>query len=107
MKFENNYDAIAVIDIGHETTQFIIITASSMWMCSIPIGGKSLIIDALAKSFKLSETKAQTLLKDAKDSKYSRQIFQSMRPVFINLTQEIQHSVGIFESTHRQQKVKK
>ncbi len=53
------------------------------------------------KSFKLSFAKAESLKKTAATSKYARQIFQAMRPVFADLVAEIQRSIGFYSSTHR------
>ena len=38
---------------------------------------------------------------------YARQIFQAMRPIFADLVQELQRSIGFYSSTHRDANVEK
>jgi hypothetical protein len=59
------------------------------------------------KSFKLSFTKAESLKRTADSSKYARQIFQAMRPIFADLVQELQRSIGFYSSTHRDTEIEK
>ncbi|MGB2986133.1 MAG: pilus assembly protein PilM, partial [Phycisphaerae bacterium] len=61
----------------------------------------------LVKSFKLSFSKAENLKRTADSSKYARQIFQAMRPIFADLVQELQRSIGFYSSTHRDTHVEK
>lgn len=89
-----------LLDIGAENTDLIIGTPHSLWTRTIPIGGNR-FTDALVTSFKLSFAKAESLKKSAEQSKYRRQIFQAMRPVFADLVQELQRSIGFYSSTHR------
>ncbi|MEZ6082812.1 MAG: type IV pilus assembly protein PilM [Phycisphaerae bacterium] len=92
--------ATIIIDIGTESTDLIIGTESSLWTRSIQLGGNN-FTEALVKAFKLSFSKAETLKRTAATSKYARQIFQAMRPVFADLVQELQRSVGYYTATHR------
>lgn len=89
-----------LIDVGAENTDLVVATAHSLWTRTIPIGGNA-CTDALVKSFKLSFSKAESLKRTAETSKYRRQIFQAMRPVFADLVQELQRSIGFYSSTHR------
>ncbi len=100
--FEEN---TVVVDIGHEFTQ-IIIVAPTMWTRVVPLGGERLL-EKLVKDFKLSESKAKSLLKSVEESKYARQIFQSMQPVYADLVSEIQRSIDFFSSTHHDTKINK
>ncbi len=92
--------ATVIIDIGTESTDLIVGTESSLWTRSIQLGGNN-FTEALVKAFKLSFSKAETLKRTAATSKYARQIFQAMRPVFADLVQELQRSVGYYTATHR------
>ncbi len=47
------------------------------------------------------------LKRNANTSKYARQIFQAMRPVFADLVAEIQRSIGFYSSVHRESRIKK
>jgi type IV pilus assembly protein PilM len=89
-----------LINIGTESTDLILAGRDTLWTRSIPIGGNN-FTEALVKAFKLSFTKAENLKKQAATSKYARRIFQAMRPVFADLVQELQRSIGRYTSAHR------
>ncbi len=95
-----------VVDVGASNADLVISTKNSFWTRTIPIGGNS-FTEALVKSFKLSFSKAESLKRSADTSKYRRQIFQAMRPVFADLVQELQRSIGFYSSTHREAKINK
>ncbi|MCH7813861.1 MAG: pilus assembly protein PilM, partial [Planctomycetes bacterium] len=73
-----------ILDIGAENTDLVVATPHSLWTRSIPLGGNN-FTEALVKSFKLSFSKAENLKHSAASSKYARQIFRSMRPIFADL----------------------
>jgi len=95
-----------IIDLGAENTDLIIAEGESIWLRSIPIGGNN-FTDVLVKSFKLPFGKAEELKRNANTSKYARQIFQAMRPVFADLVAEIQRSIGFYSSVHRDSRIAK
>jgi type IV pilus assembly protein PilM len=95
-----------LLDIGAENTDLIIATPNNLWTRSIAIGGNN-FTEALVKSFKLSFSKAESLKRTASTSKYARQVFQAMRPVFADLVQELQRSIGFYSSTHRDAEINK
>ncbi len=95
-----------LLDIGAEATDLIIATKHSLWTRTIHIGGNR-FTEALVKSFKLSFSKAENLKRTAASSRYARQIFQAMRPIFADLVQELQRSIGFYSSTHRDARVDK
>jgi type IV pilus assembly protein PilM len=88
------------MDIGTQSTDVIIVEDGGIWLRTLPIGGNN-FTDALVKAFKLSFSKAEKLKKEAGTSKYARQIFQAMRPVFADLVQEMQRSLGYYQSMNR------
>ncbi len=96
--FGNN--TTILLDIGADNTDLIIATPDSLWTRTVQIGGNS-FTEAIVKAFKLSFAKAESLKRTAADSKYARQVFQAMRPVFADLVQELQRSIGFYSSTHR------
>lgn len=89
-----------VVDIGAEHTDLVFIDAGRIWLRTINIGGNN-FTDAISKSFKVSFTKAEQLKRTAATSKYQKQIYQAMRPVFADLVAEIQRSKGFYDSSHR------
>ncbi len=98
--------ATVLIDVGAQNTDLIIVEANAAWTRNIPLGGNS-FTEALVRAFKLSFAKAESLKRSAATSKYARQIFQAMRPVFADLVAEIQRSIGFYSSTHRGVELKK
>ncbi|MDP9175531.1 MAG: type IV pilus assembly protein PilM [Planctomycetota bacterium] len=95
-----------IVDLGAENTDLIIADGETIWLRSIPIGGNN-FTEVLVKSFKLPFAKAEELKRNANTSKYARQIFQAMRPVFADLVAEIQRSMGFYSSVHRDSRIKK
>ncbi|MGE3182813.1 MAG: type IV pilus assembly protein PilM [Phycisphaerae bacterium] len=93
--------ACVVIDVGAQNTDLIVVEPNRAWSRNIPLGG-SAFTENLVRAFKLTFAKAEDLKRSAASSKYARQIFQAMRPVFADLVQEIQRSIGFFSSTHRE-----
>ncbi len=102
MHFEDRIgdDAVVLLDIGAVNTDLVVATKAGLWTRTIPLGG-SRFTDTLVKSFKLSFAKAENLKRTAATSKYARQVFQAMRPVFAELVQELSRSLGFYRSTHR------
>ncbi|MBI3835047.1 MAG: type IV pilus assembly protein PilM [Planctomycetes bacterium] len=99
-------DTMILIDIGAENTDLVVATPDSLWTRTIPMGGNT-FTEALVKSFKLSFAKSEALKRTAAESKYARQVFQAMRPIFADLVQELQRSIGFYASTHREAKVER
>lgn len=98
--------ALVLINVGSQNTDLVIVEPNSAWTRNIPLGGNS-FTEALVRAFKLSFAKAESLKRTAATSKYARQIFQAMRPVFAELVAEIQRSIGFYSSTHRDVELKK
>src|SRR3954464_3430039 len=94
------------MDSGAENTDLIIAEGQSVWLPTLPIGGNN-FTEALAKSFKLTFAKAEELKRNAATSKYAKQIFQAMRPVFADLVAETQRSIGFYASVHRDARIGK
>lgn len=95
-----------LLDVGAEATDLIICTPHGLWTRAIPIGGNR-FTEALIKAFKLSFSKAEKLKREAAKSRYARQIFQAMRPVFNDLVQELLRSIGFYSTTHRGAKIER
>lgn len=95
-----------IIDIGAEHTDLIVIDQGRLWLRTINIGGNA-FTDALVKGFKQPFARAEQLKKTAATSKYAKQIFQTMRPVFADLVAEIQRSIGHYNSSHRDSKLER
>ncbi|MHC4294474.1 MAG: type IV pilus assembly protein PilM [Planctomycetota bacterium] len=93
--------ATLLADVGADKVDLVIADGARIWTRTIQIGGNG-FTEALVRAFKLSFSKAERLKRTAAASKYARQIFQAMRPVFADLVQEIQRSIGYYASLHRE-----
>jgi type IV pilus assembly protein PilM len=98
--------ATIIIDIGAENTDLVVCTGSTVWQRCIPMGGNA-FTRAVADTFKLNFEKAEKLKRTAAMSKYARQVFQAMRPVFTDLASEIQRSLGFYNSSNPNTKLSK
>ncbi len=98
--------ATLVVDVGADKTDLVVADGPRIWTRTLQLGGNNFTA-ALVKAFKLSFTKAEKLKRTAATSKYARQIFQAMRPVFAELVQEIQRSIGYYTSLHRESRFKR
>ena len=98
--------ATLLIDIGAAKTDLVISDGPRIWTRTLQLGGNN-FTEVLMKVFKLSFSKAERLKRTAGTSKYARQIFQAMRPVFAELAQEIQRSIGYYTSLHRESRLRK
>lgn len=92
--------AVVLLDMGTADTNLVICTKLSVWQRCIPLGGNN-FTKAIIDAFKLDFAKAEKLKRGAPVSKYARQIFHAMKPVFTDLGAEIQRSLGYFSGSHR------
>jgi type IV pilus assembly protein PilM len=90
--------ATVFIDIGTTATDVVIADKERCWIRTFPIGGNHFTI-AIAEAFQISHSKAEGLKKEVSSSKYAKQIMAAMRPVFTDLLQDLQRSLGYFTST--------
>ncbi|HUS90337.1 MAG TPA: type IV pilus assembly protein PilM [Phycisphaerae bacterium] len=98
--------ATLLADVGADKTDLVVSDGVRVWTRTIQIGGNN-FTEALVRTFKLSFEKAEKLKRSAASSKYARQVFQAMRPVFADLVQEIQRSLGYYTSLHRETRFKR
>ena len=96
--------ATVVLNVGADNTDLVVCTKSSVWQRCILIGGNS-FTRAIADAFRLNFEKAEKLKRTAPVSKYARQIFQAMRPVFTDLGSEVQRSLGFYSNSNPDTKI--
>lgn len=96
---------IVFLDIGTSATDLIIADEGRCWIRTFPLGGTH-FTDAVVNAFKLSYSKAEKLKQESTSSKYAKQIMQAMRPVFSDLLQDVQRSLGYYTSLHRNRELK-
>jgi type IV pilus assembly protein PilM len=100
LQLTKNSDPIVFLDVGTNATDVVIADRGRCWIRTFPLGGTH-FTEAIASAFKLSYTKAEKLKHEASTSKYAKQIMQAMRPVFSDLLQDLQRSIGYFQSLNR------
>ncbi|MEN0020257.1 MAG: type IV pilus assembly protein PilM [Planctomycetota bacterium] len=88
-----------LLDVGATATDLIVAEKGRVWIRTFPLGGHE-FTNALIESFKLSYAKAEKLKREAEQSKHARHIFQAMRTVFTDLAQDVQRSVGYYQTLH-------
>ena len=96
--------ATVVLNIGADNTDLVVCTKSAVWQRCILIGGNS-FTRAISDAFRLNFEKAEKLKRTAPVSKYARQIFQAMRPVFTDLGSEVQRSLGFYNNSNPDTKI--
>ncbi|MCA9241745.1 MAG: type IV pilus assembly protein PilM [Planctomycetales bacterium] len=101
---ENPPSSKVVLSFGADTTDIVITNGYRVWQRNIPIGG-SHFTKALTKELKLTFAKAEHLKKNAKQAEDPRALFKAMRPVFSDLSAEIQRSLTFFMSNNRHAKL--
>ena len=96
--------ATVVINVGADNTDLVVCTKSAVWQRCILIGGNS-FTRAISDAFRLNFEKAEKLKRTAPVSKYARQIFQAMKPVFTDLGSEVQRSLGFYNNSNPDTKI--
>jgi type IV pilus assembly protein PilM len=93
-------NAVVLLDIGADNTNLVVCTKSAVWQRCIPLGGNN-FTKTIGEAFKLNFEKAEKLKRSAPVSKYARQIFHAMTPVFTDFGTEVQRSMGYYSSSHK------
>jgi type IV pilus assembly protein PilM len=106
LAFTEKTPGTIILDIGTTSTDLIIAEAGRVWIRTFPIGGHH-FTEALVNSFQLSYPKAEKFKREAESSKHARHIFQAMRPVFSDLAQDVQRSIGYYQSLHKDAKLER
>lgn len=99
-------DGVIYVDVSTRSTDLIFVEGGAVWIRTLPIGGNA-FTEAIARAFQISFTKAEQLKKEAATSKYARQISQAIRSDLANLQQEIQRSIGYYQSLNRDANITK
>lgn len=99
LEFTEDTPGTIILDVGTVATDLIIAESGRVWVRTFPIGGHQ-FTEALVNTFKTTYGKAEKLKREAEQSKHARHVFQAMRPVFGDLVQEVQRSIGFYSSVH-------
>ena len=95
-----------LLDVGTTSTDLVIAHSGRVWVRTFPIGGHE-FTNALVEQFRLSYPKAEKLKREAEQSKHARHVFQALRPVFSDLVQDVQRSIGYYQSMHPDAKLER
>lgn len=98
--FNEKTPGTVILDVGTTSTDLIVAEPGRMWIRTFPLGGHQ-FTEALVSAFKLSYLKAEKLKREAEASKHARHVFQAMRPVFADLAQDVQRSIGYYQNLHK------
>lgn len=99
LEFTEQMPGTILLDIGTMATDLVIAHSGRVWVRTFPIGGHQ-FTEALVETFKVPYSKAEKLKREAEQTKHARHVFQAMRPVFTDLVQEVQRSIGYYQSLH-------
>lgn len=100
LQFTEKTPGTIIVDVGTTSTDLIVAEAGRVWIRTFPIGGHQ-FTEALVNQFKLSYPKAEKLKRESEEGANARHVFQAMRPVFTDLAQDIQRSIGYYQSLHK------
>jgi len=104
MQFTEKTPGTVILDIGTTSTDLIVAEGGRLWIRTFPIGGHQ-FTEALVTAFNASYAKAEKLKREAESTQHTRHVLQAMRPVFGDLAQDVQRSIGYYMSTHRDAKL--
>ncbi len=99
-QFDATTPGTVILDVGTTSTDLIVCEPGRLWIRTFPVGGHQ-FTQALVDAFKLSYAKAEALKLQAEQSKHARHVFQALRPVFGDLAQDVQRSIGYYQSSHK------
>ena len=88
---------MAFLDIGTRATDLVVIQDGRCWIRTFAIGGHS-FTEAIASAFGLPYSKAERYKAEAATHTYAKQLMRAMKPVFDDLLQEVQRSLGHHQS---------
>ncbi|MCB9845054.1 MAG: type IV pilus assembly protein PilM [Phycisphaeraceae bacterium] len=101
LEFTEKTPGTILLDIGTTSTDLIVAEAGRVWVRTFPRGGHH-FTEAIVSTFKLSYPKADRLKREAQATKHAKHVVQAMRPVFSDLVQDVQRSIGYYQSLHRE-----
>lgn len=97
--FDERTPGTVIVDVGTTSTDLIIAEAGRVWVRTFPLGGNNFTQEIVDK-FSVSYPKAEKIKREVHKSKSARHVLQALRPVFSDLGQEIQRSIGYYQSLH-------
>lgn len=102
--FTERTPGTVILDVGTSSTDLVVAEGGRLWIRTFPIGGHQ-FTEALVTAFNLNYAKGERLKREVENTQHTREVLQAMRPVFGDLAQDVQRSIGYYQSTHREAKI--
>lgn len=94
-------ESCVVLDLGASTTDVLVLNPPRFWVRSLLMAGNDLTT-ALVEKFGVSQEEAEKIKQRISRSRHREQIMNILEPVYDELTNEIQRSLGYYKSLVRQ-----
>jgi len=92
-------DALMVMDMGEENTHLLCMNEDTVWVRSLPLGGHA-FAQAIQKALGIEYSQAEAEKRNARKSARAQEIAQAIDQPMTRFVEEIQRSVGYFNSLH-------
>jgi len=92
-----------VVDMGSATTDVLVLNPPRFWVRTLLVAGDDLT-NALTEQFGIGKAEAETIKRRLGRSTHKEQVLRILQPVFEDLTNEIQRSLGYYKSLAREVK---
>jgi len=93
-------EAAIVVDIGAATTDVLVLNPPRFWVRTLLVAGDDLT-NALVEQFGVGNSEAEAIKRQLGRSGHKEQILRVLQPVFDDLVNEIQRSLGYYKSLAR------
>lgn len=94
------------LDLGSETTGFVVGGPEFLWLRSIPVGGGAMT-KAIVRELKLTTTQAETMKRRPATAARWHRMHQALDPVLDELVTQVQHSLRCFANTYPDRAVRR
>lgn len=98
--------ALAIIDVGSDTTNVVVSTAKNAWYRSIASGGDDMT-RALVREYKLTFQQAEMLKRDPTKARRLSNLHETLRPCFQEIAREIQLSLTSYHTLYKNRRVQR
>lgn len=104
--FDESMPGTIIADVGTTSTDLIIAEPGRIWIRTFPLGGHH-FTQALVDAYKLEYAKAERVKIEGQEGRNWEAAAKAMRSVFTDLAQDIQRSIGYYQSLHADAKLER
>ena len=97
-------EAVIILDVGAENTDLVVYSGDGLWMRTLAVSGND-ITKAFMKKFRVSFDEAETLKRQAVDSKQADRIIKVIEGSLNELTSDVQRSLGFYRQQNKEAKL--